>query len=245
VLWLAAIGGTVQERPVSLTAVRVTAGPSGPLISIAADGPLPSPTVGVLANPARIYLDLPGVTAGVLTPIGADEAIAGVRVALHSTAPPVTRIVVDLTRPVSHSVDLSRRLSGRLDVSLRAAVGARSSRPGNDVRRYMDGISPLLQRLEAVRPVLESIDRRSAISVERVEAAAAEIERVRAGLAPIHPPSTLAPAHDLLRTVCTLASTALSLTRLSKDGVVPWDAASAAAGALILLSRARTELPES
>jgi AMIN domain len=261
----AAMVGTAQGRPVSVSAVRVTTGPAGPLISIAADGPLPSPTVGVLENPARIYLDLPGVTPRAFKTTAADDLITAVRVALHSAAPPVTRIVIDLDRPVSHSVDLSRRLSGEIVVSLHAAAEAHLSRPapparvpwpsssalvvtkrpGGDVRQYMDRMSPLLQRLEALRPVLESIDRRSAISGERVEAAAAEIERLREGFASLHPPRTLVLAHDLLGKVCALASRALSLARMSKDGVVPWDAASAAAGALILLSRARTELPDS
>jgi hypothetical protein len=119
-----------------------------------------------------------------------------------------------------------------------------SKRPGGDVRQYMDRISPLIQRLEALRPILESIDRRSAISGERVEAAAAEIESLRTDFASLRPPRSLVVAHDLLRTVCALASRAVSLAGMSKDGVVPSEASSAAAGALILLSRARTELPE-
>jgi hypothetical protein len=247
VLGAAAVAASIQDRPVSLTAVRLKTGPAGPLVSIAADGSLPSPTIGVLDNPARIYLDLPGVTARSFKTPGDDDLIAGVRVALHSAAPPITRVVIDLTRPVGHSLDLSRRLSGEIVVSLQDGTEApvATKRPGADVRQYMDRMSPFIQRLEALRPILESIDRRSAISGERVEAAAVEIESLRTHFASLRPPRTLAVAHDLLRTVCALASRAVSLASMSKDGVIPSEASSAAAGALILLSRARTELPGS
>jgi hypothetical protein len=268
-VFLAAMGGSVQDRPISLSAVRVTTGPAGPVVSIAADGPLPSPTVGVLDNPDRIYLDLRGVTTAASRTTAAGDVIARVRVALHSAAPPVTRIVIDLVRPVGHSVDLSRRLSGTIEVSLRAAAETpslppaapparipsptappssgtqvASKRPGAGVRQYMIRMTPFIQRLEALRPVLELIDKRSPVSAERVDPAAVEIERLRADFASMRPPGTLVVAHDLLRNVCGLASTALSLARMSKDGVVPSEAASAAAGALILLTRARGELPE-
>ena len=266
-VFLAAIGGAVQDRPVSLSAVRVTAGPAGPVVSIAAEGPLPPPTVGVLDNPDRIYLDLRGVTAAASRTTASGDVVAGVRVALHSSAPLVTRVVIDLVRPVSHSVDLSRRLSGTIEVSLGAAAETRALPPpaaripsassspssgtqvaarrqGAGVRQYMTRMSPLIQRLEALRPVLESIDKRSPVSVDRVDAAAVDIERLRAELASVRPPGTLVVAHDLLRNACGLASTALSLASLSKGGAVPSEAASAAAGALILLTRARAELPE-
>jgi hypothetical protein len=269
-VFLAAMAGTAQDRPIALSAVRVTAGPAGPVVSIAADGPLPAPTVGVLDSPDRIYLDLRGVTAAASRTAAAGDVIASVRVALHSAAPPVTRVVIDLVRPVGHSVDLSRRLSGTIEVSLHAAAETRSLPPpvpsvripapssspsagpqiasqrlGAGVRQYVIRMTPFLQRLEALRPVLESIDTRSPVSVARVDAAAVEIERLRADFASMRPPGTLLVAHDLLRNACGLASTALSLARMSKDGVVPSEAASAAAGALILLTRARAELPDS
>jgi hypothetical protein len=103
-------------------------------------------------------------------------------------------------------------------------------------------VSPVLERLEALRPMLASIDSRSSIAADSLDAALAEIDRVREELGRIRPPKTGIAAHDLLRSACGLTATALSLVRKSNEGMVPWEAASAAAGALILLDRARTEL---
>ena len=101
-----------------------------------------------------------------------------------------------------------------------------------------------MQRLDAVRPVLASIDSRSAIASERAGTAAAEIAVLRNLFAAIQPPLAMASAHDMLMNACSLASTALSLASASEGSAVPWNAASAAAGALILIDRARAELPQ-
>jgi hypothetical protein len=226
----------------------------------------------VLTGPDRIYLDFAGLTARTFRVGGDGDALAGVRVALHSAAPLVTRVVIDLQRPVTHKVDRARRSTGVIEVSLKTAdtpppvtpspdtpsqvptaAAVRPALPApdapvatkrrpDDMRQFVERVSPLLERLEASRPMLAAIDSRSSIPADRLDAALAEIDRVREELGRIRPPKTGIAAHDLLRSACGLSATALSLVRKSSDGTVPWEAASAAAGALILLDRARTEL---
>lgn len=250
-----------QEPAVSLSAVRVTNGPTGPVVVITADGPLPSPRVGVLTDPNRIYLDFAGLMARAFSVGGDGATLTGIRVALHSAAPPVTRVVIDLQRPVAHKVDTARRSSGVIEVALQAtdtpirepAQAVRPALPAanvtvppkrrpDDERQFIERVSPLLERLQALRPMLASIDSRSSIPVDSLDTALSEIDRVREELGRIRPPKTGIAAHDLLRSACGLTATALSLVRKSNEGMVPWEAASAAAGALILLDRARTEL---
>ena len=255
-----ALPASTADAVVSLSSVRVRSGPAGPVVVIGADGSLPSPRVGVLTSPDRIYLDFTGVTVRAFRVDGDRDALAGIRVALHSSAPLVTRVVIDLGRRVTHKVDTTRRLSGVIEVALRTAdtpspvPTAPAVRPAapdsdapiptarrrDDTRKFFDRISPLVDRLEALRPVLTSIDRRTALPADALGAALSEVAGVREELRRIHPPKNGVAAHDLLISGCGLTATALSLTRKSGDGAVSWEAASAAAGALILLDRART-----
>ena len=258
------VAPATPEPAVTLSSVRVATGPAGPVVIIAADGPLPSPAVGVLEHPNRIYLDLQGLNTRAFTVTGDGDALVRVRVAVHAAVPLVTRLVLDLNRPVAHALDVSRRLAGVIEVSLKP-TGARSQpvaiseppsalpRPGapavtkrrsDDVRQYVERVTPLIDRLEALRPILVSIDRRAAVPAEQIETAVAELAVVRDALAPIRPPAAGLATHDLLRSVCRLAATALSLVGKPNEAAVPWQAASAAAGAQILLDQARAGLPK-
>jgi hypothetical protein len=189
----------------------------------------------VLTGPDRIYLDFAGLTARTFRVGGDGDALAGVRVALHSAAPLVTRVVIDLQRPVTHKVDRARRSTGVIEVSLKTAdtpspdtpsqvptaAAVRPALPASDapvatkrrpddMRQFVERVSPLLERLEASRPMLAAIDSRSSIPADRLDAALAEIDRVREELGRIRPPKTGIAAHDLLRSACGLSATALS-----------------------------------
>jgi len=95
-----------------------------------------------------------------------------------------------------------------------------------------------------------SLDSAQELAVDRVQLAVEEFERLRSDLTAVKPPETLRSQHDMLFQAATLA---LMATRLRLEGFRTTDAAtlrnaaSAAAGATLLLDRACAELgcPES
>ena len=117
--------------------------------------------------------------------------------------------------------------------------------PGRDLERYRRQISPALDRLRLQEPLLTSLDIAEDQTVDRVQLAVEEFERLKQELAGIKPPDSLRPQHDML-----LQSTILALmaTRLRLEGFRTLDpatlrnAASAAAGATLLLDRVCAEL---
>jgi hypothetical protein len=76
-------------------------------------------------------------------------------------------------------------------------------------------------------------------------AAAAEFESIRLALTVIVPPRTLTATHELLRDVCVLgaASAAARVAPTAPDDSArAWNAAAAAAGAIMFLDRARADV---
>jgi hypothetical protein len=122
--------------------------------------------------------------------------------------------------------------------------------PAKDVERYRRQISPSLDRLRLQEPLLTSLDSAESQAVDRVQLAVEEFERLRAELAGIKPPDSLRAQHDMLIQSTTLA---LMATRLrleafrTSDPATLRNAASAAAGATLLLDRVCADLgcPES
>jgi hypothetical protein len=102
-----------------------------------------------------------------------------------------------------------------------------------------------LEELERLRPLLMSIDTRASLADDTLRAGSAQFETVRLTLATLGPPDAVTPTQELLMTVCMLGKRAAD-TRLDStqraDDTRAWNAASAAAGALILLDRAAREL---
>ena len=95
-------------------------------VTIVADGPLPLPSPASLNDPPRIFFDLPGVShqikgGAAVAPDGG--VVRGVRVALRTANPPLTRVVVDLNRFEGHRVDANDRKAGRI----RIVVGAEAA----------------------------------------------------------------------------------------------------------------------
>jgi hypothetical protein len=106
-------------------------------VTIDADGPLPLPRSESLDNPPRIYFDL----AGVNHKAGAAEArrggvVTGVRIALRSANPQVTRVVLDLARRQDYRLETDERQKGRLHVLIGSASAIRPAPapPGAAVR---------------------------------------------------------------------------------------------------------------
>jgi hypothetical protein len=113
---------------------------------------------------------------------------------------------------------------------------------GRIPRAYLAQVASILAALEAQRPVLQAIDARTTVAADRLLVASAELARVRDQLAGVTPPREVSESHDLLRNAAAMAATAVSLARAAAGGPVPPNAASAAAGAIIFLDRARADL---
>ena len=117
--------------------------------------------------------------------------------------------------------------------------------PGKDLERYRRQISPALDRLRLQEPLLTSLDIAEDQTVDRVQLAVEEFERLKQELGGIKPPDSLRSQHDMLLQATILA---LMATRLRLEGFRTLDpatlrnAASAAAGATLLLDRVCADL---
>ena len=126
-----------------------------------------------------------------------------------------------------------------------ASKEAATRAPAKDVERYLQQTSNALDRLQRLRPLLASLDALTPVPEAHLKAATGEFESIRQALAGIGPPPTLKATHELFCTVCVLGALSAT-TRLEAmargDTSGAWNAASAAASAMMLLDRARTEL---
>jgi hypothetical protein len=122
--------------------------------------------------------------------------------------------------------------------------------PAKDVERYRRQIAPTVYRLRLQQPLLASLDNAESQTMDRVQLAVEEFERLRVELAGTKPPDSLRSQHDMLIQSTTLALMATRLRleafRTSDPGTLR-NAASAAAGATLLLDRVCADLgcPES
>jgi AMIN domain len=120
-----------------------------------------------------------------------------------------------------------------------------SQAPAKDIERYRRQISPALDRLRLQEPLLTSLDIAEDQTVDRVQLAVEEFERLRQELLGIKPPDTLRSQHDMLiqSTVLALMATRLRLEAFrTSDPATLRNAASAAAGATLLLDRVCADL---
>jgi hypothetical protein len=117
--------------------------------------------------------------------------------------------------------------------------GSRPEKPpeggGDDYKAQID---VPLNRLRSLRPILASIDALNAEAPAGLPTAIGEIESIRQKLAAVEPPRAQAAVHDMLKQSCGLAQMALKLRGAESDAPALRNAASAAAGALLLLDRA-------
>jgi hypothetical protein len=105
-----------NQPPADVESVTVVPGTDGPILAIVSSRPL-TPKLETVEGPLRLVIDLPGSmlsTARKRIPFR-NEQIKGIRVNQYSTAPAVTRIVIDLAAPVRYNWDaLGNRLSIRI-----------------------------------------------------------------------------------------------------------------------------------
>ena len=217
-------------------------------IVIEASGPLPEPLVGVLDGPPRVYLDFPGVARRTRGSAGdADGVVLRVRVGDFQADPIITRVVIDLAEPLPHRVDASQREQGRITVFLnRTATPRVPRRAARDVvaaavERDTASLRNALAQLEKLRPVLSAIDARLDMPEPSLRAALDEFNGIRLSLDSLR----AGTAREDLVKVCMLGVAAVTTRLEAPENTDPsraWNAASAAAGALITLDRARANL---
>jgi AMIN domain len=122
---------------------------------------------------------------------------------------------------------------------------ASSALPARDLDRYKRQVAPTLDRLRLQQPLLMSLEGSEPQTVDRVQLAAEEFERLRQELIGIKSPESLRAQHDMLFQSTTLALMAMRLTLeavRTSDPATLRNAASAAAGASLLLDRACADL---
>ena len=253
---------------ISLRAITVVASGESATVVIEASGPLSPPSSGFASSPARIYIDFSDVLPGQpVQPVLPNPIVRRVRVAEHNSSPPVTRVVIDLTKATSYRIDSSKLTLGRLVVMLgvstpplpSAARDAARATPqptqpsaaappaqGSAAQKAYDvRVSAALVRLHALRPLLESVDRQMDPLPGNLDAAVGEFESIAKLLGGIKAPRARESAHALLQRTCTMGARAVRMRQdgaRANDSAATLNAASAAAGALLMLDRANKEL---
>jgi hypothetical protein len=128
------------DTPIFVRSVRVLPGPA---VEILSSRPL-VPAISTLDNPPRLVIDLPNADvpanlSGNLNRIDSPaQEIRRVRVNQYQNAPPVTRVVIDLVKPVGHTWDAA---GNRLMVRLRASSDQVTAKPPS-VPAFTQGIQP-------------------------------------------------------------------------------------------------------
>jgi hypothetical protein len=129
-----AVSAAQAPRAVVITSVDVSVSVSGgaTVVTIQANGPLPSVVRHSLLDPPRVYFDFPEVTpkASGMTQLPGAGVVGRARVALNSAEPLVTRVVLDLPALQPVRVDDAERQNGRIRVYVGAVSDAPSARAG-------------------------------------------------------------------------------------------------------------------
>jgi hypothetical protein len=278
----------LASRPSLQTVRLIDVGDGEASVFLSADGALPSPKVGVLTDPPGISLDFPDVAAATEgIRVNGDLLVRGVRVAVSQAQPLVTRVAIDLARPVPYRIEAGQRNSGQLTIVVgvpaalagappprpvaqaapaagrppqagepstraarspefaRAAGAATARTAAKDVAQYLQRASSLLERLERLRPLLVSLDALAAVPEVQLKATAEEFASIRQALAAVVPPRALVATHELFRDVCVLGAASVAARvapAAPDDSTRAWNAAAAAAGAIMLLDRAWAEV---
>jgi hypothetical protein len=112
-------------------------------------------------------------------------------------------------------------------------------------RKYNVAIAAPLNRFATLKPSLENIKALAGTSPPTLEVIERAIGQILKQAAAIAPPKEFAAAHALLMSAVQLAGSAAAIRReatLAGDIARAWDASSAAAGALMLGARARSDI---
>lgn len=167
---------------------------------------------------------------------GVQRVIASIRAndeLLGSLRPDV---VAAVTAAVEDQLDAARRLRLERDAwALRAP----------ELRAYRTAMAPTLVRLQRMAPLLEDIKALAGSGPDALGAILRSVDLARRDVRLIKPPDELRELHEMFGSALQLAQNAARIRReaaLRANVTRAWDASSAAAGALMLAQRARTDL---
>ena len=193
---------------------------------------LPGTLEEIVTPPFRLFIDLPNVIPGVAsaTPVhkgGVDR----VRVGLNQSSPPVTRVVLDL----------SRRSAYRLEVdpeshALRIIIGTPESSESPESLDTTGKMSAYNEYAKWFERSAGQVDRLLA-NADTDDSKADAWEAIRAEVEAATPPLSLQLAHELLATAVRLGVVA-TLNDTAAGGRNP-EAESASVGARLIATRAR------
>jgi len=127
-------------RTATVENVTVARDASGLRVEVTLSSPV-QPSIETAGNPDRILLDLPGtITNGNTQKVINTDGVRRIRTGQHSTAPPVTRIVLDLDRAHPYTVKAE---GNRIIVTVSPALnanGGRATAPASPVSLGLSGI---------------------------------------------------------------------------------------------------------
>lgn len=179
-----------------------------------------------LATARARMADVRGVQRVLLQIPDADEALGRER----------PDLVGATTAAIEEQLDAARRLRLERDRwALRAPA----------LRAYRSSIGASLVALQRMTPLLEDIKLLAGSGPNALGAIVSGTVQILSSLAGIDPPEELREAHGLLESAARLADSAAKIRReaaISGNMARAWDASSAAAGALMLASRARNDI---
>ena len=179
-----------------------------------------------LATARARMADVRGVQRVLLEIPDADEALGRER----------PDLVAVTTAAVDDQLDAARRLRLERDRwALRAPA----------LRAYRSSIGGSLIVLQRISPLLEDIKLLSGSGPNALAAIVSGTVQVLSSLAGIDPPEEMREAHSLLESAARLADSSAKIRReaaISGNMARAWDASSAAAGALMLASKARNDI---
>ncbi|HSC27855.1 MAG TPA: hypothetical protein VLD67_11305 [Vicinamibacterales bacterium] len=147
------------------------------------------------------------------------------------TSPPQATAIIGT--PASTPAIATRRTSGTAPPS------------SADADEYRKQLGTYLTRARALRPVLSAIDSQAYQTADALDRAVSEFTEVQRQLAAAKVPEALRTAHDMLIRACTLGAMAAGLQHEAAragDDTALRNAASAAAGSLLLMDRACIEI---
>jgi hypothetical protein len=113
------------------------------------------------------------------------------------------------------------------------------------LRKYHAALIEPVERLDRLGPALEDIKSMAGSTPAALSSVERTARQVLDIVSPLAPPDEFRAAHTLLVSAAQLATSAARIRReaaLSGDMTRAWDASSAAAGALMLMTRAHTEI---
>jgi hypothetical protein len=136
------------------------------------------------------------------------------------------------------TIEATRTFRAALDAHTRQIAG---------LRRYADGVTPLLDRFDQLRPVLSALREMRGLTAEQLSSMDADLLRLGRDLDRVRPPLVQANVHATFQNVLRLAREGVVRRRQARSSQASEmrEASAAASGALLLVGQVRRELTAS